>query len=66
MVQMNLFAGQEQKRRRHRERTRGHGGQGEMNWKIGIDICALPCVKQIASGNLLYNAGSSAQCSVVT
>ena len=41
-------------------------GGGGMNWEIGIDVCALPCVKQIASGNLLYSAGSSAQWSVVT
>ena len=26
----------------------------------------LPCVKQIASGSLLYSTGSSAQCSVMT
>ena len=37
-----------------------------MNWEIGIDVYALLCVKQIASGNLLYTAGSSAQCSVMT
>ena len=42
------------------------GGRGEMNWEIGVDICTLPCVKQIASRNLLYGAGSSALCSVVT
>ena len=44
----------------------GEGRGGEMNWEIGIDICALPCVKQIASGNLLYNTGSSAWCSMMT
>ena len=37
-----------------------------MNWEIGIDVYALLCVKQIASGNLLYSAGSSAQRSVMT
>ena len=36
-----------------------------MNWEIEIDVCALPCLKHITSGNLLYSAGSSAQCSVV-
>ena len=46
--------------------TRGvYRGDG-MNWEIGIDDYALLCVKQIASGNLLYTAGSSAQCSVMT
>ena len=43
------------------------GGVGaRMNWEIGIDVCVLPCVKQIARGNLLYSTGSSASCSVVT
>ena len=42
------------------------GGRGGMNWETEIDVCALPCVKLIASGNLLCSAGSSAQCSVVT
>ena len=37
-----------------------------MNWEIGIDIYTIPCVKQIASGNLLYSAENSAPCSVVT
>ena len=37
-----------------------------MNWKIGIDICALPRVKQIASGDLHDSAGNSAWRSVVT
>ena len=31
-----------------------------------IHIYTLPCVKQIASGKLLCNTGSSAQCSVMT
>ena len=33
------------------------------NWESSIDIYALPCVRQIASGNLLDRAGSSAWCS---
>ena len=43
-------------------------GEGEdgMNWKIRFDINTLPCVKQIASGNLPYSTGSSAQRSVMT
>ena len=39
-------------------------GEGGKNWEIGIDIYTLPCVKQIASGNMLYSTGSSARCSV--
>ena len=40
--------------------------EGGTNWEIKIDIYTLPCVKQVASGNLLYSTGSSAQCSVMT
>ena len=29
-----------------------------MNWETGIERYALPCVKQIASGNLLYDTGT--------
>ena len=36
-----------------------------MSQEIGIDVCALPCIKQLASGNLLYSTGSSARCSAV-
>ena len=42
------------------------GRGGGMNWKIGIDVCALPCVKQIASRNILYSTASSAWYSMVT
>ena len=34
-------------------------GCGGMNWEIKTDVCALPCVKQIASGSLLYSTSSS-------
>jgi len=37
-----------------------------MNWEVGTDVCAHPHVQQIASGNQVCSAGSSAQCSVVT
>ena len=30
-----------------------------MNWDSGIETYTLPYVKQIASGNLLYDTGSS-------
>ena len=42
------------------------GGEGGTNWEMRIDIYTLPCVKQTASGKLLYSTGSSARCSVVT
>ena len=31
-----------------------------------MEICTLPCVKWIASGDLLYDSGSSNWCSVTT
>ena len=34
-------------------------GEGRMNWDSGIETYTLPYVKQIASGNLLYDTGSS-------
>ena len=35
--------------------TRGEiAGAGGMNWKIGIDIYTLICIKQITSKKLLY------------
>ena len=37
------------------------GRGGGMDWEIGIDICALPCVKEIDSGNFLCSSGSYAQ-----
>ena len=36
------------------------GAGAWMNWEMGTDVCAPPCVKHIANGNLLfllYNAG---------
>ena len=38
----------------------GGGGAavGGANWEIMIDMCTLPRVKQMASGNLLYSAGA--------
>ena len=36
----------------------GSGERDRMNWKTETDMRALPCVKQIARGKLLYNAGT--------
>ena len=41
-------------------------GEGGMNWEIGFDISTALCVKQIASGKVLYSTWRSAQCSVMT
>ena len=43
----------------------GWGKRGGMNQEIGTDIYTRLRVKQITSGKLLYNTGSSAQCSAV-
>ena len=39
---------------------------GPHHWGIEIDVCELPCVKQIASRNILYSTANSAWCSMVT
>ena len=41
-------------------------GESAMNGQSGIDIYAVPCVKQMAHEKFLYNRGSSAWCSVMT
>ena len=66
MVQMNLFAGKEQRCIRREQRCGPRAREeGAMNWEIGINICARPCVEWMASGSLLSDTGSSGQCSVV-
>ena len=37
-----------------------------MNSENSTDIDALPCVKCLSSGKLLYNTGRSVWCSVMT
>ena len=60
MMLMNLFA-QWQERHRHREQTCGCSGgmRGLDNWERSIETYTLPYVKQIAIGNLLYDAVNS-------
>ena len=48
------------------QRTIRWAWQRGMNWEAGIDIRALSCVKQIASGNLQHSTRSSSRCSVAT
>ena len=63
MLQMNLFAGQDRDADIENRAVGVIGGEeGGANWEIGIDIYILPCVKLIASGNLLYSTGNSARC----
>ena len=45
--------------------TVGNGESGT-NRESSIDIYTLPCVKQIATGKLLYHTGSPGWCSVMT
>ena len=40
--------------------------EGGTKWKSSIETCSKPYVRQLASGKMLYNAGSSPQCSVTT
>ena len=61
MVQMNRSAGQKL-RHRCREQTYGHqrgkvvggGGDGVLNWVIGIDMYTLMCIKLMTNKNLQY------------
>ena len=41
-------------------------GERGTNWESSIETYTLPCEKQLASGKLLYNTGSSTQCCVTT
>ena len=67
MVLMNLFAGQQQ-RCRHRDRLVDIVGEGEggTNGESSMKTYILLYVKQIASGNFLYDSGNSDWCSVTT
>ena len=49
------------------ENIRGHEGEGEdgTNEESTMNAYTLPYVKQIGSGELLCNIGSSSQCSVM-
>ena len=38
---------------------RGEEEEGGTNEETGMEAYTLPCVKQIASGNLLYDSGNS-------
>ena len=59
-VLMILLAGQ-QRRLRLKEQTFGHSGEGQggMIWGSSNETYAIPYAKSKASGNLLYDTGSS-------
>ena len=66
-VQMNPYA----KQKRDTDVENKHmntiiGRDGGINWKIGIGIYTLPCVKYKTNENRLYCTGNSTQCPVVT
>ena len=44
----------------------GVGGGGGVTWESSISMRTLPYAKQMAGRHLLYSAGGSASCSVVT
>ena len=35
-------------------KRRGGGGEGVLNWAIGIDMYTLTCIKLMTNKNLLY------------
>ena len=57
MVLMNLFA-RKQWKHGYRQQTREYR-RGNTNGKSSMETYTPPYVKQIASGNLLYDSGSS-------
>ena len=59
VVQVNLFA-KRKERHRHREQMYRHqrGQWDGMNWKIGADVHIPPCVKRVASENVLQSTGN--------
>ena len=40
-------------------------GKGRTNWKSSTDIYTQLCIKETASGRLLYSTGSPARCPVM-
>ena len=63
---MNLFAGQQWRFRIEKRHGKGHKEKGGKNGESSMETYTLPYVKQIASGDLLYDSGSSDQYSVTT
>ena len=49
----------------NRRTDTGARAWGGTNWECRTDRYTLPCVKQIASGQRLQRAGSTAQCSLM-
>ena len=47
----------------HAENSTVGDGEGGMDWETRTDTHTGPCMKQKASGKVLYITGSSAQCS---
>ena len=67
LILINIFIGQ-QWRCWHREQICIMVGEveGGMNGERSIEAYTSPPVKEIASGNLLYDSGTSSWCSVTT
>ena len=54
---------QDRNRDKDIENRREHGVESRMNWEVGVDLCTLLGVRQIASGKLLYRELSLVLCS---
>ena len=67
MVLTILYAGQ-QRRHRYKEQALDTVGEGEggMIWENSIETYILPNVKQIASGNSIYDTETQSQGTVTT
>ena len=63
MIQMNLFAEQEQIHRLWKACGYQRGQFGGMDRWSRIGICTLRYMEWLANGDLLYSTGNSAQCS---
>ena len=49
-----------------REVGEKEGKKKRMLQELGMDTCALVCIRQMTNGDLLYSTGNSTQYSVIT
>ena len=60
-----IFRARKETQKQRKQSTCREAG-GRTNWETRIEVYALPFIKQIAGRKLLYRAGNSAWCSVMT
>ena len=63
---MNLFTKQKESQMQKTNLWLPGGKEGGINWKIGIDIYTLLCIKQITTKDLLYSMVNSTRYSAMT